>query len=59
MHYLRTTYFLNACVAYKHLIDKLYKILGIIVIYDKNFNTFKEYVENKKQNNHQEYIVEI
>lgn len=44
MHYLRTSYFLNACVAYKHLIDKLYKILGIIIEYDKEFNTFKEYV---------------
>lgn len=44
MHYLRTSYFLNACVAYKHLIDKLYKILGVIIEYDKEFNTFKEYV---------------
>ena len=44
MHYLRTEYFLNACVAYKHLIDKLYKILGVIIEYDKEFNTFKEYV---------------
>lgn len=44
MHYLRTAYFLNACVAYKHLIDKLYKILGVIIEYDKEFNTFKEYV---------------
>lgn len=45
MHYLRTTYFLNACVAYRHLIDKLYKILGVIINYDKKFNTFKEYVK--------------
>lgn len=44
MHYLRTAYFLNACVAYKHLIDKLYKILGVIINYHKKFSTFKEYV---------------
>lgn len=45
MHYLRTTYFLNACVAYRHLIDKLYKILGVIINYHKGFDTFKEYVK--------------
>ena len=45
MHYLRTAYFLNACVAYKHLIDKLYKILGVIINYHKEFKTFKEYVK--------------
>ena len=47
MHYLRTAYFLNACVAYKHLIDKLYKILGVIINYHEKFNTFKEYVKDR------------
>lgn len=47
MHYLRTAYFLNACVAYKHLIDKLYKILGVIINYHEGFDTFKEYVKDK------------
>lgn len=45
MHYLRTTYFLNSSVAYRHLIDKLYKILGIIIDYNKGFNSFKEYIK--------------
>ena len=45
MHYLRTVYFINSCVAYRHLIDKLYKILGIIINYDKVFKTFREFIK--------------
>lgn len=45
MHYLRTTYFLNAVIPYRHLIDKLYKVLGIMIDYNKTFENFSEYIK--------------
>ena len=59
MHYLRTNYFLNSSVAYRHLIDKLYNILGVIINYDKQFNSFKEYIEKMNYDKFNEYWNEI